>query len=44
MVHFVGAGPGAPPLWMELPKGAWKPPAEGWLQAAVSPEDILLLE
>lgn len=39
-----GADAKAPPLWMELPKGAWKPPAEGWLQAAVSPEDILLLE
>lgn len=39
-----GAGPGAPPLWMELPRGAAKPPAGGALQAAVSPEDLLLLE
>ena len=40
-----GAAPGAPSLWMELPRGAWKAlPDRTRLRAAVWPEDLMLLE
>lgn len=38
-----GASPEAPPLWMELPKGAALPDG-GRLLAAVRPEDLMLLK
>lgn len=38
-----GASPEAPPLWMELPKGAALPEG-GRLLAAVRPEDLMLLK
>lgn len=39
------APPGAPPLWMELPKDAWAAlPDRTRLLAAVRPEDLMLLE
>ena len=39
------APPGAPPLWMELPKDAWAAlPDQTRLLAAVRPEDLMLLE
>ena len=40
-----GAAPGAPPLWMELPKAAWAAlPDRERLWAAVRPEDLMLLK
>ena len=40
-----GAAPGAPPLWLELPKAAWAALPEGErLLAAVRPEDLMLLK
>lgn len=40
-----GAAPGAPSLWMELPRGAWEAlPDRTRLRAAVWPEDLMLLE
>lgn len=39
------AAPGAPPLWMELPKDAWAAlPDRERLLAAIRPEDLMLLE
>ena len=39
------ASPGAPPLWMELPKNAWAAlPDRERLWAAVRPEDLMLLK
>ena len=38
-----GAPPGAPPLWMELPKNA-APPDRACFLAAIRPEDLMLLE
>lgn len=38
------ASPGAPPLWMKLPKDAWAAlPDRALLLAAVRPEDLMLL-
>ena len=40
-----GAAPGAPLLWMELPKEDWAAlPDRGRFWAAVCPEDLMLLE
>jgi len=40
-----GAGPSAPPLWMELGKGAWAALADRTeLLTAICPEDLMLLK